>query len=186
MPTVPGPITRLYIFGAIMLQSLLTHTPANEPISPMQIVALFIQEQAKPSDESPTYFDPSALARALLLPGNVAAAYMKGETPVDMTDTFERGIEIATRRGAWWKTTKNHEMWVAASWASVFGALISFMQRRTHFLSLLGVLLFGYTMTINSLAPSIQFGLLAASALAGVSERYAAIGAGAEARVKAD
>ena len=122
----------------------------------------------------------------MLLPGNVAAAYMKGETPVDMTDTFERGIEIATRRGAWWKTTKNHEMWVAASWASVFGALISFMQRRTHFLSLLGVLLFGYTMLQNGLAPSVQFGLLAASALAGVSERYAAIGAGAEARVKAD
>ena len=77
-------------------------------------------------------------------------------------------------------------MWVAASWASVFGALISFMQRRTHFLSLLGVLLFGYTMLQNGLAPSVQFGLLAASALAGVSERYAAIGAGAEARVKAD
>ena len=48
-----------------MLQSPLTHTTtANEPISPQQIVAHFIQEQAAPSDDSPTYFDPSALARA--------------------------------------------------------------------------------------------------------------------------
>ena len=46
-----GPITRLYIFGAILLQVATLRRP-GEPIS-LQIVALFIQEQAAPSDESP-------------------------------------------------------------------------------------------------------------------------------------
>ena len=157
-----------------MLQSPLTQS--NEPISPLQIVAHFIQGRRRWRHARA---DPSALARALL-PGNVAAAYMKGETPVDMTDTAERGIEIATLPRCVVEDHKNHEMWVAASWASVFGALISSMQRRTRFLSLLGVLLFEYTMLQRPRA----FGAIWAAGGVGAGGRQReilAIGAGAEA-----
>ena len=117
--------------------------------------------------------------------GQRAAAYMKGEAPVEMTDTFERGIEIATRRGA----VEDHE-----EPRDVGGGVLGVRLRRAHLLHAASHPLLesarraarGYTMLQNGLAPSVQFGLLAASALAGVSERYAAIGAGAEARVKAD
>ena len=83
-------------------------------------------------------------------------------------------------------------MCTAANWAlettfpSPFGAFITLLMRRVHFLALFGLVSYGAVMVTNSLAPTVQYAVCCLACFSDLTNRFGALQAPAAAREKTE
>ena len=184
-PQRRGWLNRLIFFSLMASQSPLTYSAGGSPISPLQVVAKFFHQQqqlAKSPADLPVYI--TAVCRTMLFPGNLLrsvdwssidsidslSAAVEG-IQVNATVVWEQAFELATKKTGWWKSMKSPEIMLAGSWSSLMGAVVTIVSGRMHFLALMGMGMFGYAMYINTMMPTLQFGLCVAIVLYGVAQR---------------
>jgi len=103
--------------------------------------------------------------KAAVFPGNYLTAVLEGQ-PVDASDTYERGVELAASRLTRpLAKVANHEVLLAGSWCLTVGVLLSLVLRRVHVLMLFGICLFAGVMVSNQAMPTTQYGVCALCAL---------------------
>ena len=180
-PLRRGFFNRFIFFSLMIFQSPVTHSSGGSPISPLQVVAKFFKQQqqlAKSPDQLPVYL--TAVCRAMLFPGNLVRSVdwssldsLDSISAVDLNVTmvWEEAFELATKKTGWWKSIKSPEILLAGSWSCLFGAVVTLVSGRMHFLSLMGVGMLGYAMYVNAMMPTLQFGLCVAIVLFGVAQR---------------
>ena len=153
----------------MIFQSPMTHSAGGSPISPLQVVAKFFkqqQQQAKSPDQVPVYL--TAVCRAMLFPGNLVrsvdwSAVVSFDSlaafanDLNATGVWEEAFELATKQTGWWKSIKSPEILLAGSWSLLFGAVVTIISGRMHFLALMGAGMLGYAMHLNALTPTMQF-----------------------------
>ena len=182
-PLRRGALHRLVFFSLMIFQSPMTHSAGGSPISPLQVVAKFFkqqQQQAKSPDQVPVYL--TAVCRAMLFPGNLVrsvdwSAVVSFDSlasfanDLNATGVWEEAFELATKQTGWWKSIKSPEILLAGSWSLLFGAVVTIISGRMHFLTLMGVGMLGYAMHLNALTPTMQFLLCVAIVIHGVAQR---------------
>ena len=182
-PLRRGALNRLIFFSLMIFQSPLTHSAGGSPISPLQVVAKFFKQQqqlAKSPDQLPVYL--TAVCRAMLFPGNLVrsvdwSSVVSVDSLTDIandlnaTGVWEEAFDLATKQTGWWKSIKSPEILLAGSWSLLFGAVVTIVSGRMHFLALMGAGMLGYAMYINALMPTGQFILCVATVIHGVAQR---------------
>ena len=165
------------------------------PINPLQIVATFLTEQAKANGNQVDGV-AKTVGLAMLFPGNMMQAAWV-HAPLNTTEgapewtveavssVWDRGFEIATRRAAFLKKLVGQELLLAGSWCCIFGAIVSVMAGRQHFLTIMGMGLFGYGAMQNKLTLTLQFGLAAVCVVFGIVKGHRALVQNTEREVKA-
>lgn len=159
-------------------QRLFARRSVGIPINPLQVVAKFLTEQAKSNGN-----EVEGLAKnvglTMLFPGNMMQAAWV-HSPLNTTasapewtvqavsSVWDRGFEIATRRTSFLKKLEGQELLLAGSWCCIFGAIVSVMAGRQHFLTLLGMGLFGYGAMQNKSTLTLQYGLAAVCVVFGI------------------
>ena len=158
----------------------MTHSAGGSPISPLQVVAKFFKQQQQLAKSVPVYL--TAVCRAMLFPGNLVrsvdwsaavsfdslAAFAND---LNTTGVWEEAFELATKQTGWWKSIKSPEILLAGSWSLLFGAVVTIISGRMHFLNAMGVGMLGYAMHLNALTPTVQFLLCVAIVIHGVAQR---------------
>ena len=148
-PLRRGALHRLVFFSLMIFQSPMTHSAGGSPISPLQVVAKFFkqqQQQAKSPDQVPVYL--TAVCRAMLFPGNLVrsvdwSAVVSFDSlasfanDLNATGVWEEAFELATKQTGWWKSIKSPEILLAGSWSLLFGAVVTIISGRMHFLTLM-------------------------------------------------
>eukprot|EP00965_Chrysotila_dentata_P257386 6212870-Pleurochrysis_carterae.AAC.2 len=138
----------------LLAQSPFTHLPSGTAISPLQVMAKFLASEAqKGRQRSKLLVDT---CKSLLLPGNL----LRTPDPfhANATEVWHAGLELATRKMDSYQSIAHPEMLMGGAWCIVFGCVLSLLLRRVHLLQLFGFSLFGGSMYMNSLSPTIQFG----------------------------
>lgn len=133
------------------------------------VAAVFLKQQLDVEAMSVNGAPLKAL-RLLLLPGHVwREAWQGGDR--GMHELHESALEIAADHSSWWSKVQRHDVLLASSSFCIFGAIASLLARRMHFLSIVGLLLFGASMMMNSHVPSVQYLLCCALAMHDVASR---------------
>jgi len=141
------------------------HSPAREPIAPLQVLAKCVLERP-----SQGVFDETlgAVARAAVFPGNlvrVPAAQMRAAPngTAFFGQLFERGLVLSTGKTQWWGFVINRAVLVWGSYALCVGALVSLLLGRVHVLVLIGCGMLGQNVLFieqerkNRLDPTPQY-----------------------------
>ena len=159
------------LFLAVCANSPFGHVKDSlRPVSPLTVAALFLREQGGTGAMDAQGMPAQAL-RALLVPGYAWREALQGGGR-GLGELHESAVEIATEdSSSWWAKAKRQDLFVTGSSFCIFGAFTSLLTRRMHFLALIGLLLFGASMMINSPAPSVQYLVCCAVALLDISSR---------------
>lgn len=157
-------------------------------------MAKFLTESAKANGNQ---FEGIAknVGLAMLFPGNMmqaawvhaplnATAGAPEWTVEAVSSVWERGFEIATRRTSFLKKMVGQELLLAGSWCCIFGAIASMMAGRQHFLTIMGMGLFGYGAMQNKLTLTLQFGLAAVCVVFGIVKGHRSLADNTERTVK--
>ena len=56
---------------------------------------------------------------------------------LNATGVWEEAFELATKQTGWWKSIKSPEILLAGSWSLLFGAVVTIISGRMHFLTLM-------------------------------------------------
>ena len=153
---------RLAVFLVVVAQTPLTHDSAGTPISALQVLARQMNDELKKGGKENNAHLRTAIL-TLLFPGNYLKEAMAAppDGGLNVTDVWERGLQIATKDTDGLKQLQQPEMLLAGSWCLMFGSMLSLVLRRTHILQLFGVSLVGATIFANTLFPTVQFAVVA-------------------------
>ena len=118
--------TLLVPFITVVTQSPFCHTTTGAAVSPLQVLARYLKEEAKTGNAGDSYMQ---FAKALLFPGNmisqalVSAPIVSSGPALDTNDIYSRGLDLSTSKTSSYKALKSPELLLAGSWCLLFGSI---------------------------------------------------------------
>ena len=162
----------VFLFLCVLMNSPLGYNQSQKQVAPLSIAALFVKQQVELK-----HMDDDGIAarvpRVLLIPGQAWQAAVSGKGTLSFQELHDRSFEVAAETGSWWPKANRQDIYVTASTSLCFGALASVVSNRMHFLALIGLVLFGFSMLSNVHTPTVQYLMCCSAAIMDMHSRYA-------------